>query len=121
VADWTCRRQTSGLVCGNVNDGRKRKCGACGKPRPPRRKPSHLRALELSYEDFLRANGGLERCGICGSPPKGRKLDRDHEHRGDGRARGLLCWNCNKKLDNRVTPEWLRRAADYLERFEEAA
>jgi hypothetical protein len=120
VADWTCRRQTSGRVCGNVNDGRKRKCGVCGKPRPPRRKPDHLKALDMPYEAYVELNGG-EFCGVCGRPPSGnRRLDRDHCHT-TGKPRGLACPRCNRALPSWVTPEWLRRAADYLERFEEAA
>lgn len=60
-----------------------------------------------------------ERCGICGAPPKSRRLDRDHEHKGQGRPRGLLCaFPCNTGLKDWMTPEWLRAAADYLEAAE---
>lgn len=75
-----------------------------------------MAALDLSYEHYIEINGG-ESCGICGAAPsKGRRLDRDHEHRGAGRARGLLCHMCNRSLRHGVTIEWLRAAADYLER-----
>jgi hypothetical protein len=60
-------------------------------------------------------NGG-ERCAIClrvSSP--NRRLDRDHDHK-TGRPRGLLCPRCNRQLANWITPEWLRAAAEYLER-----
>lgn len=69
----------------------------------------------MPYEAFVEKYG--ERCGICGrGPSEKRRLDRDHDHRGAGRDRGLLCWYCNRLLPNRVDADWLRRAADYLER-----
>src|SRR5689334_2832443 len=91
-AGWTCQRQTDGQKCRQKNPPRARKCVACGKPRPPKRKPAHMQALELPYEHYVEINGG-EFCFICGAPPSnGRRLHRDHEHVGDGRPRGLLCW-----------------------------
>lgn len=88
----------------------------CGKRKPPRRRPDHLKALELPYETFVEINGG-EQCGICGKVPEsGKKLHRDHEHRGDGKPRGLLCFPCNLQLKHSSTVEWLRAAAAYLER-----
>ena len=88
-----------------------------------RRRPKHRAVLdELSYEDFIAVNytvhGVGERCAICLAPRKegGRRLHRDHDHKDNGSARGLLCFRCNARLDNRVTAEWLRAAADYLER-----
>jgi hypothetical protein len=76
-----------------------------------------MAALDLTYEQYIEINGG-EFCGICGKVPSGRRLDRDHEHSGAGRARGLLCWSCNRQLRTWATVEWLRSAADYLERAE---
>lgn len=62
------------------------------------------------------ANDGVRACAICASE---KNLQRDHEHKGDGLVRGILCWRHNKLLsDNDWTPEMLRRAADYLERAE---
>lgn len=113
---WTCQRVENKLRCGFVNPNRKRRCGWCGKPRPARKRPAHLSALKLPYEHYVQINGG-ERCGICGAEPKpGRRLDRDHEHKGVGYARGLLCWSCNRQLKHTSTVEWLRAAAAYLER-----
>lgn len=103
--------------CLTVNDSRKRKCGACGKPLPRKRRPKHLAALELPYEQWVARFG--ERCGICGKPPSTRRrLDRDHWHSGPraGEPRGLLDARCNRALPSWVTPGWLRAAADYLER-----
>jgi len=113
---WTCQRRAQGAKCGHVNENRRTYCWRCGKRRPPRKRPKHLEALKLPYEAYIELNGG-EHCGICGAAPKpGRRLDRDHEHVGDGLPRGLLCHACNRTLSRRVTPEWLRAAAAYLER-----
>lgn len=72
-------------------------------------------ALDLTYEDYIRLNGG-EHCGICTrGRTGGRRLDRDHDH-GTGTARGLLCSRCNRALPSWVTAEWLRAAIAYLER-----
>jgi hypothetical protein len=77
-----------------------------------------MAALDISYEDYIELNGG-ERCGICGrgrSPE--RRLQRDHDHRGEGLARGLLCFACNRWLRGFMTIEWMRAAIAYLERAE---
>jgi hypothetical protein len=73
-----------------------------------------MKALELPYEHYVELNGG-EACGICGSVGVTRKLHRDHDH-ATGEPRGLLCFRCNAALPNRVDADWLRRAADYLDR-----
>jgi hypothetical protein len=107
---WRC------TVCRQLNLATKKTCTACGKPRPARRKPKHLVALEAPYEYYIEITGG-ERCAIClkeRSRDK-RRLHRDHDHR-TGRPRGLLCWPCNRRLTYDVTPEWLRAAADYLDK-----
>lgn len=117
---WTCQRTTGGVKCREVNENRRRKCTACGKPRPARRKPAHTRALELPYAEYLRLSGGIERCGICGAEPGQRKLHRDHDHR-TGVPRGLLCFRCNAALRPYMTLEWLRDAVEYVERAQLAA
>jgi hypothetical protein len=68
------------------------------------------------YEEFIALNGG-EHCGICRRPRKegGRRLHRDHDHR-SGRPRGLLCFRDNAALRYYMDSDWLRAAADYLER-----
>ena len=78
-----------------------------------------MAALDLDYAGYIALQGG-EFCGICGKVPQPgeRRLDRDHEHSGHGRPRGLLCWSCNRQLRTWATVEWLRAAADYLERSE---
>ena len=111
---WTCQRVAGGEKCGQHHeDNRKRNCIACGKPRPPKRKPAHMAALDLGYEHYLRLNGGAEECALCGAGPKMRRLQRDHDHR-TGEPRGLLCARCNRALPAWVTPEWLLRAATYI-------
>jgi hypothetical protein len=113
---WTCKRVTAGARCGHENTHPHKICRACGKTKPPRKRPAHLTALDASYDDFVALNGG-EFCFICGrtQKPGGRRLHRDHDHR-TGRPRGLLCFPCNAALRTYMTPQWLRRAAYYLER-----
>jgi recombination endonuclease VII len=65
------------------------------------------------YDELLEAQGG--HCALCPATPKTRRLNLDHDH-ATMRVRGLLCHRCNRPLFDYVTPEWLRRAADYLER-----
>lgn len=116
VRYWICYRQRDGRKCLTRNENRLRKCVMCGAPKPAPRRPKHLVALEMDYETYIQLNGG-ERCAIClrTRSTKERRLDRDHDHR-TGRPRGLLCHKCNRALPSWVTPEWLRSAADYLER-----
>lgn len=75
-----------------------------------------MAALTLTYDEFIALNGG-EFCAICGRTrsPGAKRLDRDHDHH-TGKPRGLLCNWCNRALPSRMTPEWLRAAADYLEK-----
>ena len=103
-----------------MNEPRKRKCQACGRALPKRRRPTHARVLnELSYDDFVALNGGSEDCGICGRPKNpARNHDRDHDHK-TGKARGLLCpgnYGCNKRLARVDDLAWLELAAAYLRR-----
>lgn len=116
---WTCTRKTDGVKCNTLNETAKRKCKTCGKPKPAPKRPKHMVALESTYEAFMELNGG-ETCGICGAPPKTRRLDRDHDHR-SGRPRGLLCSRCNRLLHSWLTEEWLLAAASYLRRHAERA
>jgi len=99
-----------------MNEPRKRSCQACGRKRPPKRRPKHMVALIVPYEEYIQLNGG-EICGVCLTPGSGRRrLDRDHDHK-TGLPRGLLHPRCNRALPSWVTAVWLRAAADYLDRF----
>ena len=73
-----------------------------------------LKLTDGEYEDLLDLTDG--RCWICARPEKaeGRRLAIDHDHR-TGAVRGLLCTSCNRRLGSTNDPEWLRRAAEYLE------
>lgn len=113
---WRCRRVKAGVRCDTLNLRIKQRCTECGGPRPKSRAPKHRQALEMTYEQAVELFG--ERCGICGTGPGTRRLHRDHEHKGDGRIRGLLCFRCNAALRSYQTIEWLRGALAYLERFE---
>jgi hypothetical protein len=115
---WTCQRQANGVKCRAVNPKRLQKCHVCGKRRPASKPPAHMSALKLPLAYYVEINGG-ERCGICGKSPKpGEKFHRDHEHKGVGFARGLLCFPCNSALRPYMTLEWLRAAVAYVERAE---
>jgi hypothetical protein len=109
VSTWRCR------ACLSVNASRTRKCAACKKARPKKRRPAHLKALDLPYETYVDLNGG-ETCGICGAVAKTRKLHRDHEHKGSGKPRGLLCFPCNAALRPYMDLAWIEAAARYLRR-----
>jgi hypothetical protein len=113
---WTCQRVKDGIKCGSGNPSRNRKCKTCGKPRPARKRPAHMTALDVTYERYVELNGG-EDCGICGATQKegGRRLHRDHCHR-TATPRGILCFRCNAALRPYMTLEWLRAAVAYLER-----
>lgn len=113
---WTCQRVTGGLRCGAVNPGIKRKCARCDKLRSARKRPAHMKALDMTYEQYVELNGG-EFCGICGADRKlgGARLHRDHDHR-RGVPRGLCCFRCNAALRPYMDLEWCRAAVAYLER-----
>ena len=75
---------------------------------------------------LLKAQGG--RCGACKTIPPSHKLNIDHQHvRGFKNllpiskwkyVRGLVCYMCNHyRVARGATPENLRGAADYLERY----
>ena len=62
-------------------------------------------------------------CDICGAAlgdvglckaRRGRALDEDHDH-STGLHRGFVCARANRMLWSWVTPEWLRKTADYLD------
>ena len=71
----------------------------------------------ITLEDYgviLAFQGGV--CAICSRPPAGRALHLDHDHV-TKRPRGLLCFNCNRRvLGRQRDPALLRSAARYLER-----
>lgn len=116
---WRCRKQQGGVKCLALNPKRKQLCEKCGKRRPKTSKPKHMVVLDTTtYEAYIVRSGGEEKCCICGRGivDGGRRLHRDHDH-ATGTARGLLCMPCNTRLPRGITPQWLRDAADYLERF----
>lgn len=75
------------------------------------------------YEQLVEARG-VEECFGCGRPRGAgkRRLSIDHDH-ARMFVRGLLCFRCNRILEDSVTPELLRGLAEYLEdagrRYEE--
>ena len=100
----------------------RRVCGDCGAKRIPKTRPKHNRALELGREVFVEANGGYDGCWVCrelGVELAGPTY-RDHEHKGEGKPRGILCGYHNRCLGPRYTPQLTAALARYLNR-EEAA
>lgn len=81
-------------------------------PRQPKR-AAGLGVTDADYARLLAAQDG--HCALCASTPKTRRFSFDHAH-GTHRVRGLLCHRCNRNLPAWVRADWLRRAADYLER-----
>lgn len=73
-----------------------------------------LNVSESDYKWML--EGGDGRCWICGHPElvPNRSLALDHDHE-TGTVRGLLCTRCNIIIGRISNPEWLRRAAEYLD------
>lgn len=66
------------------------------------------------YDKMLSEQDG--HCALCPQKPsEKRRLDMDHDHK-ELYIRGLLCHRCNRNLPDWVTPEWLRAAAEYLEK-----
>jgi len=83
--------------------------------RPGPRARAHraaVRAHRSIYTALLAFQGGG--CAICGRRPGARRHALDHDHR-TMRLRGILCTACNMRLTHRITPTWLRNAADYLD------
>jgi hypothetical protein len=119
---WLCPK------CGTRNERVKQRCAntECRARRPKRRVPAHARTLrDDSYEVYRQVNAELhahsfdggwtpDHCGVCGTPPKAKRHDRDHDHR-TGLPRGLACWHCNRELLRNGTLESLRAAVRYLE------
>ncbi len=72
-----------------------------------------LNAHRKYYPLLLEYQGGG--CAICGKPPPdNRRHALDHDHK-EMVLRGVLCTACNMRLSDRITPTWLRLAADYLD------
>ena len=70
------------------------------------------------YKKLLESQDG--KCSICGSFPKrnGPRFAIDHDH-ATGKIRGVLCSRCNRGIGLfKENPQWLRRAAEYIENHE---
>lgn len=84
----------------------------------------HFGLTSEEYETKLREQGGV--CAVCSkpdgqdlhSPNKYKRLSVDHNHK-TGMIRGLLCNDCNRSIGQlQDSPALLRRAAEYLEKYE---
>lgn len=87
-----------------------------------RQRESEKRVLPGTIQRLLREQDG--KCAICGCTEEecriqtrdGRRFHLDHCHE-TGKARGLLCHNCNVKLVSKhSTPKILQAAIRYLEK-----
>ena len=98
-----------------AKDGLESRCITC---RAHDRRRSNY---DLTPEDYLKMLFLQDaRCAVCRTPMN--ELDRglmvDHRH-SDGLVRGLLCTHCNTGLGMmKDDPDMLRRAAQYLELWE---
>jgi hypothetical protein len=108
----TCTR------CRTKAEPRKRNCQACGKKLPKKRRLKHMAALDLPHAVYVAANDGYDGCWVCRELglSMGGALQRDHEHRGDGVPRGILCIYHNRKLGPAYTVELVNAYAKYLAR-----
>lgn len=67
------------------------------------------------YDEIMEQQKSV--CAICHRPDKNKQLSVDHCH-STGFVRGLLCTSCNLTLGHaQDSPDRLRQAALYLERF----
>lgn len=103
-------------------DSRRRTCPECGAARKPKHRAKHKAALDHSLDVFVAANDGYQGCWVCRELGihMGGPLQRDHEHKGNGRPRGLLCVFHNRKLGAAYTLELVNAYAKYLGRTESA-
>lgn len=100
-------------------EARKAKALQWNKDNPEALQASKERSRAKEYGltvEQLRALLARRACDICGeafSSTKHRHVDHNHE---TGKARGLLCSNCNHAIGKmKDNPELLRKAAAYLE------
>ena len=63
--------------------------------------------------------GDLGACGCCGRPkPEHGNHEREHQHSGEGVARGVACYRCNHLLLRNHDLASARMMVAYLERVE---
>ena len=124
--EWRAANPRKSLESVRRWKGRNKEKVASGNQRWRTKNPERVRANKrdyalrtnhgittVEYEDMLQSQKGT--CAICFATPNGRALAVDHCHT-TKKVRGLLCGNCNNGVDRlKDNPEWLRRAATYLE------
>jgi len=117
---WLC------VKCGTRHERTKQKC-PCGRARPKRRVPFHLKTLQNDpYEVYLQFSANVHdngdgSCDVCGRPQSDeRRHDRDHgRNRNDpayGNPRGVVCASCNILMRRELTLERATQICGYLYR-----
>lgn len=101
----------------HITDGYSCRCKKCKSlvTRQSQLKEKYSLTIEQYNELLQKQNGG---CGICGRiTDLKRVLAVDHDHK-TNIIRGILCDRCNRGLGLFLdSPEFLRRAANYLENY----
>jgi hypothetical protein len=97
--------------------GRLKICGICSDAHCLKKDLGKYNLSPEKFNEMSKEQGGV--CAISGMPPTegGRfsRLSVDHDHV-SGQVRRLLHSEINRALGMfRENPEWLRRAADYIE------
>jgi hypothetical protein len=110
---------SGGVKCATDNPRVKQKCTKCGGPRPkPSRRPI-VRCLIFPTRPTSSPTAEARTAASAAAAAEGWPSPQGSRARkGEGLARGLLCWTCNLALRDFATPEWLNNAAGYLERAE---
>ena len=74
-----------------------------------------LSSMKINIEDYRAAIARAKnRCEICGTKPKGRRLAIDHCHT-TGKFRGVLCSYCNTAIGLlKDSPKLAEKASEYL-------
>ena len=109
-------------TCGSTDRDKFRKCKRCASKRV--RECARRREYGMSkgqYQSMLSCQSGL--CAICIKPEtitqhgKAISLSVDHNHE-TGSVRGLLCGNCNRGIGCLRNADNMRRAIEYLDKYD---
>lgn len=110
----TCRQE---LPVAEFYTGRHyRPDGIATQCKPCYRAYRQLHKWGYTYEELIEKYGN--HCGICFAEEERLAVDHDHKHCDEGCKeciRGLLCGNCNRRLEVVEDTVWVSWANEYLE------